>query len=177
MRKPRKPVRVGELIETILERHRARASVRSRQTVQVFDAFQRLGPPLTRQCEPLSFRYGTLMLRVFGAVWITELSFLEPEIRGRLNRVLENDRVKRIRFVAGAPRPSSAPLLPPRLTSSQLEQIEAWGAQVSEPSVRAAFMRAAARTMGHTRSPREAPDIRRGTDVRPRRWVSKPRSG
>jgi hypothetical protein len=157
---------VGELVRAVLDRAQVKASAPSRSTVQVFEAFHRLGPPLTRQCEPVSYRYGALTLRVFGAAWMTELSFLEGEVRQKLNRLLGRERVKRVRFVAGRPRALPPPAGPPRLTDAQLAKVEAWGAMVERPELRAALMRAAARAIGRPPDvPSEPPDIRRGTNL------------
>ncbi|MEM6861965.1 MAG: DUF721 domain-containing protein [Myxococcota bacterium] len=148
------PTQAGELVNAILRRHEGTIRGPGKMAVRVFEQFRRLGPPLTRQCEPSSYRRGCLTLRVYGAAWLMELSFLEPEIRKRLNQGLGKETVKTIRFVGGAPRHDwEAPLGPPKLDPEALARVEALGAMVPRPGVKAAVMRAAARHLGRPADP------------------------
>jgi len=103
---------------------------------------------VVNRCEPDTYKRGVLTLRVYGAVWMTELSFLEPEMRRRINRTLEEPLVERITFRGGAPRDAADTPPSPKLSAEQLAKVEALGALVARPEVRAAVMRAAARSLG-----------------------------
>jgi len=149
------PTQAGELVNAILRHHEGAIPGPGKKAVRVFEQFRRLGPPLSRQCEPSSYRRGTLTLRVYGAAWLMELSFLEPEIRKRINQGLGDEDVKTIRFVGGAPRDDyEPPRGPPKLDPEALERVEALGAMVARPEVKAAVMRAAARHLGRPADPR-----------------------
>lgn len=126
-------------------------SHRGRDTVDVFGAYRRLGPPLTLQAEPHSLRRGVLTLRVHGAAWLTELSFMLPQLKHRLNQSVGREVVQDVRLQAGAPPPPRKRPLP-RLSPEDLEKVERWGAQIRDPEVRAAVLRAAARDMARKRS-------------------------
>ena len=145
---PRKghPTRAADVVRAYLgesEGHSPRG--RGRKVLKVFQAFQGLGPPLTRRAEPVWFGNGVLTLRVFGSAWMTELSFMTDEIAERLNRRLGHDWVTSVRLRAGPPAPwgDDGPRRP-KLSPAQLDRVEALGAEVHRPKVKAAVMRAAA---------------------------------
>jgi len=53
---------------------------------------------LSQCASPVSFKKGTLFVEVSEPIWMQELSFLENDIKARLNHCLDGDVVKRIEF-------------------------------------------------------------------------------
>jgi hypothetical protein len=140
-------VRAGDLVRAYLGDGDVKR--RGHRVLRVFEAFRSLGPPLTRRAEPVWYGRGILHLRVFGSAWMTELSFMTDEIAARLNEKLGQPWVESVRLRAGPPAPwGDDRRVGPKLSPSQLERVEALGAAVSRPEVRAAVMRAAAAHLG-----------------------------
>jgi hypothetical protein len=162
------PTRAADVVRAYLGENEGRSPRgRGRKVLKVFQAFQGLGPPLTRRAEPIWFGDGVLTLRVFGSTWMTELSFMTDEIAERLNRRLGQAWVTSVRLRAGPPAAwgDDAPRRP-KLSPAQLERVEALGAEVRRPDVKAAVMRAAAASIAR---PPPAPPPRRRRRSEPRR--------
>lgn len=143
---------MADVVAQVVGRRSRSGRGRGRDTLAVFDAVRRLGPPLTRQAEPTGFRAGLLTLKVFGSVWMTELSFMIPTLKARLNRTIGREVVQDVRLVAGPParRTGARGPLPP-LTPEELDKVERWGAEITRPEVRAAVLRAASRHLARNR--------------------------
>lgn len=119
-----------------------------RRTFEVFRAFESLGPPVTDHAEPSSFRQGRLTLQVRSSAWLTELGMMKTVLLDQLNARLSGRWVREVRFVLGSPRPRPARSpKAPRLSPRQQESVDSWGADIDDPKVREAFMRAAATSL------------------------------
>ncbi|MEQ9496822.1 MAG: DUF721 domain-containing protein [Deltaproteobacteria bacterium] len=123
--------------------------------LRVFTAFTKIGPPIVDQADPVLFRKGVLTLQVAESAWMTELSFLAPQIKKRLNGLLGRDLIREVRFRLGPlmPRPEPPPK-PKPLTREAKARIAAWADQIPSQDVRAAVVRAAERFAA---LPRKAP--------------------
>lgn len=144
------PLPLAELVARLVEKTTSAGDGRprvGRRTFDVFRAFDRIGPPLTDQAEPTSFRRGRLTLRVHSSAWLTELSLMERDLLERLNGALPRPIVEEVRLVLGAPRPRRKRIPPPRLSPRQAEQVERWGSGLRDEKVRAAFEKAAATSL------------------------------
>lgn len=133
----------------IAKRHGVGEREREATTFKVFSEFARIGPPLTEHVEPVNFRGTVLSLTVRDSTWLTELTFLKPEILDRINSALGRVVVEDLRLRLGnlqrkAPPSEPEPLV---MTPAVRAKVEALGALVSDPEVRAAVMRAAARCL------------------------------
>jgi predicted nucleic acid-binding Zn ribbon protein len=58
-----------------------------------------VGPRIARHTRCVGFGEGTLRVEVEGAPWMHELSYLERELKERLNQHLGQSCVRAIRFV------------------------------------------------------------------------------
>jgi hypothetical protein len=156
------PSAAGEIVARILadqEGHPGRSSQRrGAAALRVFRAFSRLGPPITSHAEPVQFRAGVLSLTVDDSAWLTELSFLRPEMLERLNRMLGRAMVTEIRLRhAPLSRPPHRPEPlggPPALTAAEQAALDAWSALIADEGVRAAMRRAGAYALAAGRGQR-----------------------
>lgn len=116
------------------------------QALRVFTTFARIGPPIVDHADPVLFRRGALTLQVAESAWMTELSFLAPEIKKRMNGLLGRDLVKEVRFRLGPlmPRPEPPPR-PKPVPPEARARIQAWAESIPSQEVRDAVVRAAER--------------------------------
>lgn len=144
---------IADLVARVLARREGRAPPGvGRATLEVFRAFARLGPPLSEHARPAAYRRGVLSLEVGESAWLTELTFLTPELIERLNRLLGGPLIREIRLRLGTlekTRPPP-PTPPPVLTHAQRELIARWTAPIADPDLREALARAAARSLERT---------------------------
>lgn len=130
-----------------------------RRTFAIFEAFERIGPPLTDHAEPSSFRRGRLTLRVDSSAWMTELGMMQRPILERVNGALPHPWVEEIRLVLGPPRPRRrAPVHPSRtLAAEHRAKLSEWSAPLRDDALRAAFERAAGTALAAGLRTGEAP--------------------
>jgi predicted nucleic acid-binding Zn ribbon protein len=64
------------------------------------------GARIARRARAVSFRDGTLIVEVEGSAWMHELAFLKRELVRNLNRHLEADVVRDVRFTPAGTRPA-----------------------------------------------------------------------
>jgi hypothetical protein len=57
-----------------------------------------VGPIISRAASPSWIRNGRLRVCVSDPIWLTELGFLEGEIRKKLNTLLGQERIQKIEF-------------------------------------------------------------------------------
>ena len=117
-------------------------------TSEVFAAFQSLGPPFVTHAEPIFFRKGSLTVVVEDSAWLTELTFLAPDILSRLNEavgagVVEQIRVRQGKLTRRAPYTPPELRPPPELNARQAQMLEELSSIVRDPDVRAALQKAA----------------------------------
>jgi len=104
-----------------------------------------VGPRVAARTEPERLRGGVLTVRVDGAAWLSELTYLKADLRGRLNARLGEDVVREIRLVPGtvSPRVAAPPAAPPRetpLDPVEVAAAEAAAAVIPDPELRAAVL-------------------------------------
>lgn len=151
--------------------------------MKVFASFMRIGPPITDHAEPAYLKHGILTLTVGESAWLTELTFLRPQIIDRLNQGLAKPAVHDIRLRLGRlmKRTPPARARPPVLSAEQAAKVESWGALIPGEEVRRAVMRAAARSLSEPPpkrvfvegppGPRAAPSVKEEVPEEPRsRW-------
>ncbi|MBK8013299.1 MAG: DUF721 domain-containing protein [Deltaproteobacteria bacterium] len=151
MARPRQhPVPIAEVVASYLSSCEARPTAQGRGgwTLKVLGAFRRIGPPVADHAEAASFRAGVLTLTVSESAWLTELTFLRGAIIERLNHLLGRTVVKDIRLRLGVverKRPVQSTAV--SLTAAQVARVESWAAEIANPEVRRAMMRAAAMSL------------------------------
>jgi Dna[CI] antecedent DciA-like protein len=149
-RSSRHPTFVADVVARLLaQRHGHPSRGKEALALKVFDAFRRIGPPITEHAEPAYFKNGILSLTVGESVWLTELTFLKPELIARINHGLGRDAVEDLRLRQGKleRRRPRAEVKPPVLSNAQKERVERWGAMIADENVRQAVMKAAARSI------------------------------
>lgn len=145
-----KPVVVAEVLARLLsKREGTKEQAKQARALEIFAAFQRIGPPITDYAEPALFRRGVLTLTVRESTWMTELALLERQILDRLNRMLAKPRVKEIRLRLGNVKKKEIekPRIRP-LTPKQQDDVKSWAEQIADPVVREAMVRAATKSLG-----------------------------
>lgn len=162
MARSRKPVAVGDVVARFLaDRQGLPARADGALSLRVFEAFRRIGPPITDHAEVASFRRGILGLTVGDSAWLTELTFLKAEVLTRLNLALGKSVVKDLRLRPGTiGRRRPVVVRPePVLSPLQAEKVEAWTAEIGDDELRAIVARAAARSITE---PQRGPEPYRG---------------
>lgn len=147
MKRPRRrPTPVAAVVRQLIGVQEGTPSGRrGGKTLKVFEAFTRIGPPVSQWAEPVAFKNGVLTLEVAQSVWLTELSLLAPQIRERLNCILAVGWIKQVRLRLGLPRRTRpAPVLRP-LTDVERQRIAGWVDAIRHPEVQTAVRRAAER--------------------------------
>ncbi|MGD2069828.1 MAG: DUF721 domain-containing protein [Gemmatimonadota bacterium] len=92
------PVRVGDLLDRVLERKGVRSQVRRMAVLE--DWAERVGTGIARVTRPRKLAEGTLFVEVRSSAWLMELNMMKGEILARLNEGREEgDGVDRIVFV------------------------------------------------------------------------------
>lgn len=78
-----------------------------------------VGPDIARHTEPVTIREGVLHVRVDASVWVTQLTFLKPEILNKLAPLMDDGALTDIKFkqgaLKGAEAQRAAPEEPPPL--------------------------------------------------------------
>ncbi|MCK6550466.1 DUF721 domain-containing protein [Myxococcota bacterium] len=162
MARLKKPVAVADVVARFLaERQGHTSRPDGALSLRVFEAFQRIGPPITDHAEVASFRRGVLSLTVGDSAWLTELTFLRAEILTRLNLALGRDVVKDLRMRPGTIGKRRAPTVRPApvLSAAEAEKVDRWTAEIDDPELRAIVARAAARSITE---PKKGPEPYRG---------------
>ncbi len=140
-----KPVRITEVLTKLLGGLQDKQVRRTgSRALEVFAAFDRIGPPVSDHAEPTLFKGGVLTLMVNGPTWLTELSFLERQVVDRLNEAIGRKVVRSLRLRLGSPRKRVKPRPPKRrLTPQESQDVEHWTEDIKDDAVRAAVARAA----------------------------------
>ncbi|MBF0158141.1 MAG: DUF721 domain-containing protein [Magnetococcales bacterium] len=121
---------VGEIIRSVanrlLEHPNSRAQGLWKYWHHIF------GDPIARHTEPVRLTNGVLVIRVDLSTWMTQLTFLKPEILDKIQQLLPPGSVREIRLQQGSLRSRGqqasryqyqpGPALPP---ASEQEQLKA----------------------------------------------------
>jgi hypothetical protein len=152
-----KPIAAAAVVSKLLSKDAAtKDHALQARALEVFAAFQRIGPPITDYAEPALLRRGILTLNVCESTWMTELALLQKQIVDRLNRMLGKPRVREIRLRLGNVKKKEIekPKIRP-LTPKQQDDVAEWAQSIADPSVRQAMVQAATKSLG--RGPIDAP--------------------
>ena len=142
----RHPTPIGAVVRQLLgEQEGTPSGRRGGKTLKIFEAFARIGPPVSEHAEPVAFKNGVLTLEVTESVWLTELSLLAPHVRERLNGGLGAPWVREVRLRLGLPRRARPAARLPPLTDAERRQIGGWVDAIRHPDVRTAVRGAAER--------------------------------
>ncbi|MEO5838148.1 MAG: DUF721 domain-containing protein [Acidimicrobiales bacterium] len=90
------PAPLGAALDRVLGYLRAPAA---RTVKTVFTEWPALaGPQLAAHAQPIALRDGELLVEVDDPAWASQLRWLEPELRTRLEALPGGPRIDRIRF-------------------------------------------------------------------------------
>ena len=97
-----------------------------------------VGETIARRTEIVSLKFHTAVVKVSGAMWIQELSFMKSQILAKVAERLGDDIVRELRFVKGSLSRRERPKLRtvPRAMRKSIELPE-----LKDPELRAAFER------------------------------------
>lgn len=91
------PVRLGEIIRTIVEKSTGRKL--PVQNVKIFEVWDRaVGQQIAKVAKPHSLQNGRLFVGTSHPTWVTELSYRREEIREKLNAAVGYTAVHDIVF-------------------------------------------------------------------------------
>ena len=136
---------IGPLVaETVNRLGRAQELLEPRAIVAWSDV---AGPRVAARTRAEAFRNGAFTVRVDGAAWLNELTYLRADLLARLNQHLGGGVVREIRFLPGTvlpapPRPAPAPPEPepPPLDPMEAARIRAEAASIADPALRDAIV-------------------------------------
>lgn len=95
------PAPIATSLDRVLRSLRAPAA---RTVKTVFTEWPELaGPGLAAHAHPVALRDGELVVEVDDPAWASQLRWLEPELRARLEALPGGPRIERIRFRLRAP--------------------------------------------------------------------------
>lgn len=142
------------------------------RALEIFAAFDRIGPPVSDHAEPILYKSGVLTLMVDGPTWLTELSFLERQVVDRINALVGRKAVRSLRLRLGSPRRRPPPLPAKRkLTPHENEEVASWTAGIKDEAVRDAVARAAATSLARGPTEGTPPSGPPGPRLTPREKV------
>lgn len=95
------PELLGSVLEEAMAGFRVRANPELDRIWEEWDGA--VGPVVAENARPAVIREGILQVRVTGAPWCQELSYMKAEIIGNLNARLGSRLVVDIRFKVGLP--------------------------------------------------------------------------
>src|SRR5687767_1514984 len=131
-RRRSRPTPISEIVSSFVARQDGQGTAERRRgvlTVRVFAAFEKLGPPFTQHAEPVHLRSGILTMVVDDSTWLTEMTFLQPELITRINHLVGREVVKEIRLRLGKLSPKKKvreKALPPKVSVETARKIDTW---------------------------------------------------
>ena len=136
---------IGPLVADTLQRlGRAKELLEPRTIVAWADV---AGPRVAARTRAEGLKAGVLTVRVDGAAWLHELTYLRADLQARLNAHLGDAVVKEIRLLPGSvPRPKPVPgpapreEEPPPLDPTQVARIRDDAARIADPVLREAIV-------------------------------------
>jgi predicted nucleic acid-binding Zn ribbon protein len=96
----RLPRPAGGALREVLESAAPRTPLAEVQTVWS----EACGPAVAAEAQPVAERDGVVAVACRSATWASELDLMQVELVERLNELLVEHRVERLRFTADAPR-------------------------------------------------------------------------
>ena len=94
-----KLIHISDILNAAFSKYRPAMDSDMTRIWDIWD--QAVGRPIAMNAKPDSFKDGILRVNVSSSAWIHQLKFLEQEMVQNLNRQLESDAVKEIRFKIG----------------------------------------------------------------------------
>ena len=91
------PVRVGDLLENVLEDAGVRDQIRRQDVVEAWDGV--VGEKIADVARALRVDEGVLYVEVRSSAWLMELNLMKPSILKRVNEGRDEGRIEKVRFL------------------------------------------------------------------------------
>jgi len=91
------PVRVGDLLENVLEDAGVRDQIRRQDVVEAWDGI--VGEKIAEVTRALRVDEGVLYVEVRSSAWLMELNLMKPSILERVNGGRDEGRIEKVRFL------------------------------------------------------------------------------
>jgi predicted nucleic acid-binding Zn ribbon protein len=105
------PLRIGELLRQTAPQLGLGAAATAGHIWKLWPEVA--GPAIAARAEPSSLRDGVLRVRVDQPAWATELGYLAPLLKERLNRALGAELIAEVRIWIGPPARTTGPAREP----------------------------------------------------------------
>ncbi len=93
---------VGDVLPTVVKRFRLGDAVQQQRAAEVWR--ETVGDKIARHAEPASLERGVLVVFVDSPAWLTQLTYLKPELLRKLAPRLKKGALRDLRFRLGASR-------------------------------------------------------------------------
>ena len=94
-----KLIHISDILNSALAKYRP---ARDTQMTKIWDIWDTaVGKPIAMNAKPRAFKDGTLIVNVSSSSWIHQLKFLEKEMILTINKQLDDQLVKQLRFKIG----------------------------------------------------------------------------
>jgi len=94
-----KLIHISDILISALGKYRPAMDTKMTRIWDIWDGA--VGKPIAMNAKPESFKDGILIVNVSSSAWIHQLKFLEKEMILTINRQLDDQLVKQLRFKIG----------------------------------------------------------------------------
>jgi len=94
-----KLIHISDILSSALGKYRPARDTDMTRIWDIWDSA--VGRPIAMNAKPDAFKDGHLTVNVSSSAWIHQLKFLEKEMITTLNKQMDNNLVKQIRFKIG----------------------------------------------------------------------------
>lgn len=98
-KKDGKLIHIGDILGSALGKYRPAMDTAMTRIWDVWD--DAVGKPIAMNAKPDAFKDGILNVNVSSSSWIHQLKFLETEMIANINKQLDQQIIKQIRFKIG----------------------------------------------------------------------------
>jgi len=91
------PVRVGDLVEGVLEDAGVRDQIRRQSVVEAWDEI--VGEKIADVTRAVRVDEAVLYVEVRSSAWLMELNLMKPSILERVNEERDEGRIEKVRFL------------------------------------------------------------------------------
>lgn len=103
--------KAGATLERLFQHLNLKRPLREQGVFAVWDAC--VGETVSAHAQPTSIRQGRLLVAVSDPMWMTQLQFLQEDIKQKLNSALGRGVVRELRFRVGEVKRPEKPAPPP----------------------------------------------------------------
>ncbi len=98
-KKDSKLIHISDILNSALGRYRPARDMEMTQIWDIWDTA--VGRAIAMNAKPDAFKEGHLTVNVSSSAWIHQLKFLEKEIISNINKQMDKNLIKQIRFKIG----------------------------------------------------------------------------